>query len=109
MGLVAGVLADLFGVGGGILVVPLLIAVAAMPPHAAAATSLGAILLTASAGVVLYALRGEVRPSYAALVGIPAVAGAIAGTNLQQRVTGRALTAGFAALLTVVAVWLLAG
>ena len=88
---------------------PLLIAVAAMPPHAAAATSLGAILLTASAGVALYALRGEVRPSYAALVGIPAVAGAVAGTHLQQRVTGRALTAAFAALLTVVAVWLLAG
>lgn len=107
IGLVAGVFSAVFGVGGGILIVPLLIAVVALPPHAATATSLGAILVTASAGVVLYALRGEVRPAYAALVGVPAVAGALAGTHLQQRVTGRALSYAFAGLLCVVAVWLL--
>ena len=66
IGLVAGVFSTLFGVGGGIIVVPLLVAVAAFPTHAAAATSLGAILVTAAAGVVLYAVRGEVRPWYAA-------------------------------------------
>ena len=109
VGLGAGVFSTVFGVGGGILVVPLLIALVALPPHAAAATSLGAILVTASAGVVLYALRGEVRPAYAALVGIPAVVGAVGGTHLQQRLTGRALTLAFAALLAVVGAWLLTG
>jgi uncharacterized membrane protein YfcA len=109
IGLVAGVFSTLFGVGGGIVVVPLLVALAAFPTHAAAATSLGAILVTATAGVLLYALRGEVRPAYAALVGVPAVAGAIAGTQFQQRVSGRNLTLAFAGLLVVVGTWLLVG
>jgi uncharacterized membrane protein YfcA len=109
IGLVAGVFSTLFGVGGGIVVVPLLVALVAFPTPAAAATSLGAILITATAGVVLYAARGEVRPWYAVLVGIPAVAGALLGTHLQQRLTGRALTLGFAALLVVVGVWLIVG
>ena len=109
IGLVAGVFSTLFGVGGGIVVVPLLVALAAFPTHTAAATSLGAILVTATAGVVLYAVRGEVRPGYAALVGIPAVAGALVGTHVQQRLSGRALTLAFAGLLAVIGVWLLAG
>ncbi|HWO81215.1 sulfite exporter TauE/SafE family protein [Gaiella sp.] len=109
IGLVAGVFSTLFGVGGGIVLVPLLVALAAFPTHAAAATSLGAILVTATAGVVLYAARGEVRPAYAALVGLPAVAGALAGTQLQQRLSGEVLTLAFAGLLVVVGVWLIVG
>jgi uncharacterized membrane protein YfcA len=109
IGLVAGVFSTLFGVGGGIIVVPLLVALAAFPTHTAAATSLGAILVTATAGVVLYAVRGEVRPAYAALVGIPAVVGALVGTHVQQRLSGRALTLAFAALLAVIGVWLITG
>jgi uncharacterized membrane protein YfcA len=109
IGLVAGVFSTLFGVGGGIVVVPLLVGLTAFPPHAAAATSLGAILVTATAGVVLYAARGEVRPGYAALVGLPAVAGAVAGTHLQQRLSGHALTLAFAGLLAVIGVWLIVG
>ena len=90
IGLVAGVFSTLFGVGGGIVVVPLLVALAAFPTHTAAATSLGAILVTATAGAVLYAARGEVRPWYAALVGIPAVGGSAArdqsaATRLRKR------------------------
>lgn len=109
IGLVAGVFSTLFGVGGGIVLVPLLVALAAYPTHAAAATSLGAILVTATAGVVLYAARGEVRPAYAALVGLPAVAGALAGTQLQQRLSGEVLTLAFAGLLVVVGLWLIVG
>lgn len=109
IGLVAGVFSTVFGVGGGILVVPMLVAFAAFPPHSAAATSLGAILVTATAGTVLYAVRGEVRPWYAALVGIPAVVGALAGTQLQQRLSGRTLTLAFSGLLVVIGVWLIAG
>jgi uncharacterized membrane protein YfcA len=109
IGLVAGVFSAMFGVGGGIVFVPLLVALAAFPTHTAAATSLGAILVTATAGVALYAVRGEVRPSYAALVGIPAVAGALLGTHLQQRVSGGALTLGLAGLLAVIGGWLILG
>jgi uncharacterized membrane protein YfcA len=107
IGLVAGVFSAVFGVGGGIVVVPLLVSLLAFPPHAATATSLGAILVTAAAGVALYALRGEVRPGYAALVGVPAVVGSLLGTHAQQRISGRMLTFAFAGLLVVIGIWLI--
>lgn len=107
IGLAAGVFSALFGVGGGIIAVPLLILVAGLPERIATATSLGAIGITALAGVVVFALRGEVDVGYAALVGLPAAAGALAGTTLQQRITTTTLTYGFALLLTGVGVWLI--
>ncbi len=109
IGLVAGLFSSLFGVGGGIVIVPLLIMVAAFGTREAAATSLGAIVITALAGVTLYALRGKVDVGYAALVGIPAMGGAILGTTAQQRLSGRNLTVAFAVLLAAVGVWLIAG
>ena len=109
IGLVAGVFSALFGVGGGIVIVPLLVALVALPIHAATATSLGAILVTATAGVALYALRGDVHPGYAALVGLPAVAGAVIGIQVQGRLSSGRLTLGFAVLLAAVGVWLIVG
>ncbi len=106
IGLAAGVFSALFGVGGGIVAVPLLILLAALPERVAAATSLGAIGITALAGVVVYSLRGEVDVGYAALVGIPAAAGALLGTALQQRLRTTTITYGFALLLTAVGIWL---
>ena len=102
IGLVTGVFSSVFGVGGGIVAVPLLISFAGLPTHAATATSLGAIFVTATAGTLLYALRGDVRIGYALLLGVPAVAGALLGTHLQQRLSGRALTLAFSALLAVI-------
>jgi uncharacterized membrane protein YfcA len=109
IGLVAGVFSTVFGVGGGLIVVPLLVALAAFSMHSATATSLGAILVTATAGVALYAVRGDVRPAYAALVGLPAMVGALVGSDLQQRVSGQRLTFAFAGLLAAIGVWLIAG
>jgi len=106
IGVAAGVFSALFGVGGGILAVPLLV-LAGFPERAATATSLGAIAITALAGALFFAARGDVDFGYAALVGLPAAAGALAGTALQQRVATRVLTYLFAVLLLVVAVWLL--
>jgi hypothetical protein len=107
IGLVAGVFSALFGVGGGILAVPLLVLVAHLGEREATATSLGAIGITALAGVIVFGARGEVDVAYAALVGLPAAAGAVAGTTLQQRITTTTLTYGFALLLVVVGVLLL--
>ena len=61
IGLVAGVFSSLFGVGGGIVIVPLLILVAAFGTREATATSLGAIVITALAGVTLYAAARQGR------------------------------------------------
>jgi uncharacterized protein len=109
IGLVAGLFSSLFGVGGGIVIVPLLMLVAAFGAKEATATSLGAIMITALAGVTLYALRGKVEVSYALLIGIPAMAGALAGTSLQRRLSGKAVTLAFAGLLAAVGIWLIAG
>jgi uncharacterized protein len=107
IGVAAGVFSAFFGVGGGIVAVPLLIVAAGFPERVATGTSLMAIAITATAGVIAFSLRGEVEPGYAALVGLPAAAGALAGTALQQRVRTSTLTYGFAALLSVLGVWLL--
>jgi uncharacterized protein len=107
IGLLAGLFSALFGVGGGIVIVPLLILLLGFESRPATGTSLAAIGITALAGTILYALEGEVQVAHAALVGLPAAAGAVAGSTLQQRVSSRAITFGFALLLAGIAVWLL--
>jgi uncharacterized membrane protein YfcA len=107
IGLVAGVFSALFGVGGGIVVVPLLILLARLPPRTATGTSLLAIGITALAGTILYGFEGELHAGYALLVGLPAVAGVLGGTALQQRLQLRVLSLGFAALLAALGLWLL--
>ena len=107
IGLLAGFFSALFGVGGGIVMVPLLVLVARYREHAAAATSLAAIGITALAGVVGYSTTGRVRPAEALLVGLPAAVGAIAGASLQQRIPRRGLSVLFALLLIVIAAMLL--
>ena len=109
IGLIAGVFSSLFGVGGGIVIVPLLIMVAGFGAKEATASSLGAIAITALAGVVLYAARGKVDVAHAALVGLPAMAGAFAGAALQQRLSGRAVTGAFACLIAGIGIWLIVG
>jgi uncharacterized protein len=107
IGLAAGIFSAFFGVGGGIVVVPLLILVVGLSEREATATSLAVIVITAAAGVLVFSLRGEVDVGYAALVGLPAAVGAIAGTAWQQRIRQSLVAYGFAALLVVIGVVLL--
>jgi uncharacterized membrane protein YfcA len=107
IGLAAGFFSALFGVGGGVVIVPLLIVLLGFGPRPATGTSLAAIGVIALAGAILYGIRGEVDYGYAALVGLPAAAGAVAGSALQQRVSARALTFAFSLLLAGVGVALL--
>ena len=107
IGLVAGFFSALFGVGGGIVIVPLLILLLGFDGKVATGTSLAAIGITALAGTILYAFEGHVLVGHAALVGVPAAGGAVAGTLLQQRLSARSLVLAFAGLLLVLAVWLL--
>jgi uncharacterized membrane protein YfcA len=107
IGVVAGVFSALFGVGGGIVIVPLLVLVAGFEQRPAMATSLVAIGFTALAGTIAYAARGEVKPGPALIVGIPGAIGAVFGASLQQRLQTRTLSLTFAGLLALVAVRLL--
>lgn len=108
IGLAAGLFSALFGVGGGIVVVPLLVLAAGFGQRPATGTSLAAIGIIALVGTISYAVRGHVEAGPAALVGIPAAVGAVAGAALQQRLATRTLTIAFAALLAVIGIRLLA-
>ena len=107
IGVAAGFFSALFGVGGGILIVPLLLLVAGFAERSAMGTSLSAIGITALAGAVAYGFLGRVHLAEAAAVGLPAAIGAVAGSSLQQRVPRRALTLLFAAFLAVIGLRLL--
>ena len=107
IGLTAGFFGALFGVGGGIVIVPLLLLAGAWEMRSATATSLAAIGITATAGVITYVVHGQVQPAYAALVGVPAAVGALGGTALQQRLPVRTLAFLFAALLAAIGVRML--
>ena len=106
IGLAAGFFSALFGVGGGIIVVPLLLLLCAWEARTATATSLAAIGITALSGVIAYAFHGDVRVEYAALVGVPAAVSVAGATALQQRLQTRTIELLFAAFLLGVAVWL---
>jgi uncharacterized protein len=99
IGLAAGFFSALFGVGGGIVVVPLLLLLERWPQRPAMATSLAAIGIIALAGTISYGLHGDLKPGAAAIVGIPATVGALVGTTLQQRLANRTLSFLFALLL----------
>ena len=103
LGLAAGVLAGLFGVGGGILFVPTLVALG-LDQHQAIGTSLLAIIPTVLVGTWRQGRYGNVRWRAAVVLGIAAAASAQAGVALAEALSGATLRRLFAALLVVVAV-----
>jgi uncharacterized membrane protein YfcA len=107
IGTAAGAFSGLFGVGGGTIIVPLLIAWLGYGEREATGTSMAAIIVIAAFAVALQAGYGNVDVGNAALVGIPAIGGAVLGTALQQRIPERAISLLFAALLVVIAVELI--
>jgi uncharacterized membrane protein YfcA len=107
IGTAGGIFSGLLGVGGGSVIVPLLIIWLGYGAREATGTSMMAIVVIAAVAVTLQAFYGNVDPPNAALVGVPAIAGAFAGTALQQRVPESGISLLFAALLVVVAVELI--
>ena len=107
IGTAAGAFSGMFGVGGGTVIVPLLILWLAYGEREAAGTSLAAIAVIALLAAFAQGTYGNVDLAEAALVGIPAVGGVIAGTAVQQRLPERVISLVFALLLVVVAVELL--
>jgi uncharacterized membrane protein YfcA len=104
IGTTAGVFSGLFGVGGGSVVVPLLVLWLGYEEHSATATSLAAIVFIAGFGALTQGLYGNVHVLDAVLIGVPAVAGVLIGTWLQQRLPGRAVALLFAAVLVLSAI-----
>jgi uncharacterized protein len=102
LGLGAGVLSGLFGVGGGILFVPALLALHRSQLHAEA-TSLAAILPTVAAGIWRQGRYGNVRWQAAVVIGVTSVAGVEGGVQLATALPEATLRRLFAALVFGVA------
>lgn len=107
IGTAAGLFSGLFGVGGGSVIVPLLLLWLAYDERAATGTSLAAIVFISSFAAILQGIYGNVHLIEGLLLGIPAVAGALAGTWLQQRLATRSISLLFAAVLLASAVELI--
>src|SRR5206468_11891036 len=85
LGLLAGVISGLFGVGGAVVIIPGLVLIAKLPQHTAHGTSLAALLLPVGLlGVPEYSKRGQVHWAHAAVV----AAGLLIGAYLGARFAG---------------------
>ncbi|MEM9903554.1 MAG: sulfite exporter TauE/SafE family protein [Cyanobacteria bacterium P01_D01_bin.44] len=97
-GLSSGVLAGFLGIGGGVLLVPLLVQLGFAPIQAAATSSL-AILITATTGSFQNWRMGYLTPQRVVLLGIPALVTALIGTQVADKLPDYVLLAAFGGLL----------
>ena len=104
VGVAAGFLSGLFGVGGGILLVPALVVLLHLPQRMASGTSLAAVLPISVASLVSYAISGSVDWWVALFLAIGAVSGAVLGTHLLQVLPLRIVGIGFVVLLVLTAI-----
>ncbi len=104
IGMAAGVFSGLFGVGGGVVMVPLLVLWLGYDTRAATATSLAAIVFIAGFAAAAQGTYGNVHVRDGVLIGVPAVGGVMLGTWLQQRLPTRSIALLFAAVLIASAV-----
>lgn len=106
-GIFAGLAGGLFGVGGGLILIPILTGVFHLTQHQAHGTSLAAIGATALASVVVYAAHGNVAWATAALVAVTSIFTAPLGARWASRISRQALARAFALFCVVVAARLL--
>jgi uncharacterized membrane protein YfcA len=107
IGAVAGVGSGLLGVGGGIVMVPLLTAVLAFGQHRAHATSLAAIVPIAAVGAAKFAIEGHTDLALAGALAAGAIVGAPLGARLMARSGEGLLKTLFGVLMLAVAAELL--
>lgn len=106
IGLCAGIVAGLLGVGGGVLFVPGLVILMGLGQHQAEATSLLAIIPVALVGTIKQDGYGNVRRKDALTMGLLSLVGAAGGVALANALSGEVLRVGFALLMVLVAIQL---
>lgn len=109
IGLAAGVVSGLLGVGGGILFVPALAIFLGLDQVEAEATSLLAMIPVAALGAYRQHRYGNLRPRDGVVLGILAAGGAAGGAVIANVVSQRALEVGFGLLALVIATELVRG
>jgi uncharacterized membrane protein YfcA len=108
LGLFAGVVSGLFGVGGAVVIIPGLVLIAKLPQHTAHGTSLAALLLPVGLlGVLQYSKRQQVHWGYAAVVAVGLLIGAYFGARLAGSIPDATLRKMFGAFLLLISVKLL--
>lgn len=103
VGAAGGAFSALFGVGGGVVMVPLLMLLCGYGSRAATATSLAAIAIIAAVGVATYGAVGKVDWLAAVLIGIPALLGVTLGVRVRARISAVMISRAFAVLLVIAA------
>ena len=101
----AGFLAGLFGIGGGVILVPLQMILLAQPIKGAIQTSLGVIVITSISSTVGHAMQGNVLFLQGILLGIGGLIGAQVSTRYLPKLPDRAVTFSFYTLMTLLAVY----
>lgn len=104
IGLIAGTLGGLLGVGGGIVMVPAFIRFLGLPASQAIATSITVIVFIAFSAALKHHHQGSTQWKIVGLVFVTSVIGAWLGAALTDQVPERALRLGFAAFLMIVSV-----
>lgn len=105
IGVGAGILSGLFGIGGGVVIVPALILIAGLNPLTATGTSLGALLLPVGAlGAMEYYRRGHLQIATSLLIALGLFFGAWLGARLATHLTPVQLRRAFAVFLALIAV-----
>ena len=108
LGLAAGVISGLFGVGGAIVIIPGLVLIAKLPQHTAHGTSLAALLLPVGIlGALEYYKRGQVNIAYAAVVAVGLLIGAYFGARLAGSMNDLMLRKAFGVFLLLISAKLL--
>jgi hypothetical protein len=103
VGIIAGFTSGLFGVGGGIVIVPTLVLLAGFPHKLATGTSLSAIVPISISGIIGYATAGEIDWAAAGCVATGAVVGAVVGTRWLVRINPPILQLAFAGAMLLTA------
>ena len=104
IGLAAGILAGMFGIGGGIVIVPALILLAKYPPQVATGTSLAIFLFPIGAlGAYAYYKEGNVRIVPALLLALGVFCGSYFGARIAQQMSPLVLKRSFAVFLALTA------
>lgn len=102
-----GMFAGFLGIGGGIILVPVLVTIFGFSQHRAHGTSLAVIIPTVAAGMVVYILRGDCNWLYVASIGIGSIVGVCIGARLMIKIPAYRLRHVFGIYTITVAVLLL--
>lgn len=107
IGVIGGTFSGALGVGGGVIMVPLLLTLLDFDPRRAAATSLAAIIPSSIAGAITYGVAGHTDLIAAAVIAAAGIAGTLVGTRLLRTLPLGWLRWGFIGLLVLIAVRML--